>query len=94
MFFSITSSVAIKKEAFVNFILDILNVMDLPMWAISTDGLTRNKKTDENRQKFQDILHQFDPWHIRKNLLKKFMKASQKKGYKSFHISFSPKRAI
>ena len=94
MFFSITSSVAIKKEAFVPFILDILNVMDLPMWAISTDGLTRNKKTDENRRKFQDILHQFDPWHIRKNLLKKFMKASQKKGYKSFHISFSPKRAI
>ena len=57
-------------------------------------GLQGIKKTDENRRKFQDILHQFDPWHIRKNLLKKFMKASQKKGYKSFHISFSPKRAI
>ena len=83
-----------EKEAFVRCILDIFKVIDLPVRVILTDrhtGINKLMRTDE---RFQDILHPFDPWHVGKSLLKKFMKASQKKGYKSFHISFSPKRTI
>ena len=43
-----------------------------------------NKETDE---RFRNILHQFDPCHVRKSILKKILKASQKKGYKFFHIT-------
>ena len=83
-----------EKEAFVRCILDILNVMDLPVRVISTYRHTGIKKLMRTEERFQDILHQFDPWHVGKSLLKKFMKASQKKGYKSFHISFSLQRTI
>ena len=83
-----------EKEAFIRCILDILNVMDLPVRVISTDRHTGIKKLMRTDERFQDILHQFDPWHVGKSLLKKLMKASQKKGYKFFHISVSPKRSI
>ena len=83
-----------EKEAFIRCILDILNVMDLPVRVISTDRHTGIKKLMRTDERFQDILHQFDPWHVGKSLLKKLMKASQKKGYKFFHISVFPKRSI
>ena len=83
-----------KEESFVCCILDILNVMDLPVQVLMTDRHTGIKKLMRKDKRFQDNLHQFDEWHVGKSLFKKLMKASQKKGYKSFHISFSPKRTI
>ena len=63
------------------------------MQIISTDRHTGIKKLMRTEERFQDILHQFDPWHVVKSLLKKFMKVSQK-SYESFHISLSPKITI
>ena len=68
-----------EKEAFVRCILDILNVMDLPVRVISTYRHTGTKKLMRTDERFQDILHQFDLWHVGKSLLKKSMEASQKK---------------
>ena len=68
-----------EKEAFVRCILDILNVMDLPVRVISTYRHTGIKKLMRTDERFQDILHQFDLWHVGKSLLKKSMEASQKK---------------
>ena len=53
-----------------------------------------NKKMIRLDKMFQNFLHQFDPWYVGKCLLKEFTKVSQKVGYKSFRISFSPKMTI
>ena len=75
------------KEAFTSCILDILNVMDLPIRVVSTDRLVSIKKLMKTNERFRHILHQFDSWHVAKSVLKKIRKASQKKGYNFFHIT-------
>ena len=67
-----------EREDFIRCILDIFNVIDLPVKVILTDRHTGIKKLMRTDERFQDTLHQFDPWHAGKSLLKKFMKASQK----------------
>ena len=86
-FQEVTSSVAMQKEAFTRCILDILNVMDLAIRVVSIDRNVSIKKLMKKDKRFRHILHQFDPWHVGKSILKKIMKASQKKGYNFFHIT-------
>ena len=87
LFQEVKSSVAMEKEAFTRCMLDILNVMDLPIRVVSTDRHVSIKKLMKTDERFRHILHQFDPWHVGKSILKKIMKASQKKGYIFFHIT-------
>ena len=86
-FQEVTSSVAMEKEAFTRCMLDILNVMDLPIRVVSTDRHVSIKKLMKTDERFRHMLHQLDPWHVGKSILKKIMKASQKKGYNIFHIT-------
>ena len=86
-FQEVTSSVAMEREAFIRWMLDILNVVDLPIPVVSTDRHVSIKKLMKTGERFWHILHQFDPWHVGKSILKKIMKASQKKGYNFFHIT-------
>ena len=57
---------------------------------ISSYSVQMQEITDQNNFKYQHFLRS----DVGKSLLKKLMKASQKKGWKSFHVSFSPKRTI
>ena len=86
-FQEVPSSVAMDKEAFTRCMLDILNVMDLPIRVVSTDRHVSIKKLMKIEERFRHIFHQFDPWHVGKSILKKIMKASQKKGCNIFHIT-------
>ena len=79
---------AIQKEGLVCCILDILNVMDLAVRVISAGRHTGTKKLMRTDERFQDILHQFDPWHVGKSLLKKSIEASQKKVINLFKFLF------
>ena len=69
-----------EKEGFIRCIDDIISKFKLPVRVISTDRHASIKKLMRTDPRFQHILHQFDPWHIGKGLIKKLIKASKKKG--------------
>ena len=61
--------------------------MDGPLYTGLTDKHVSVKKLMKTDERFRHIHHQFDPCHVEKSILKKIMKASQKKGYNFFHIT-------
>ena len=69
-----------EKEGFIRCINDVQNEFDLPIRVISTDRHVSIKKLMRTDPRYENILHQFDPWHVGKSLIKKIMKASKKKG--------------
>ena len=76
----VNSSQAMEKEAFIRCINNIHHSQNLPMTMLSTDqyvSIKRLKKTDE---RFKYIEHQFDPWHVARGILKKFMQSAATKG--------------
>ena len=77
-FQEVTSSVAMEKEGFTRCMLDILNVLDLPIRVVSTDKYVSIKKLMKTDERFRHIFHQFDIWHVEESILKTIMKASQK----------------
>ena len=81
VFAQCASCVAMEKEAFTRCMWNILNVMDLPIRVVSRDTHVSIKKLMKTNERFRNILHQFDPWHVGKSIFKKIMKASRKKGY-------------
>ena len=77
-----------EREAFIRCILDIFNVIDLPVKVILTDRHTGIKKLMRTDERFQDNLHQFDPWQCWKKFIEEIYESFTKK------LSFSPKRTI
>ena len=67
-----------EKEGFIRCVDDLLN-LDVPIKAISTDRHPSIKKLMRTKDEYKEIVHQFDPWHVAKNILKKVMAASKKK---------------
>ena len=64
VFFTILGSyVAMENEASVRCILDILNIKMWNECRISRQTGIQEKKFMRKDEKFQDVLHQFDPWH-------------------------------
>ena len=66
-----------EKEGFIRCVDTISKHHDVRM--ISTDRHNQIKKLMRS-DKYKDIIHQFDPWHVAKSILKKLIKASKKKG--------------
>ena len=81
------SSVVMEKEAYTRCMLDILNIMDLCIHVASTGRHVLIKRLMKTGESLPHILHQFDPWHVKKSVLNKVMKSSQNKSYKFFHIT-------
>ena len=69
-----------EKEGFIRCIRQIQDDWDLIIRVISTDRHPSIKKLMRTDPEFSTIIHQFDPWHIGKGLIKKLIKASKKKG--------------
>ena len=67
-----------EKEGFIRVILRLATMLSL--FVISTDRNTQIKKLMRVDQRFAEFIHQFDPWHMAKNLSKKLVKAAKKKG--------------
>lgn len=75
----VTSSQAMKKEGFLRCINTIQSDLNLNICVVSTDRHVSIKKLMRTDPRFKKIIHQFDPWHIGKGILKKMIKASKKK---------------
>ena len=64
VFFTISGNyVAMEKEASVRCILGILNIKMWNECGISRQTGIQEKKLMRTDERFQDVLHQFDPWH-------------------------------
>ncbi|XP_066933447.1 uncharacterized protein [Clytia hemisphaerica] len=72
------NSQVMEKEGFIRVILRLATMLSL--FVISTDRNTQIKKLMRVDQRFAEFIHQFDPWHMAKNLSKKLVKAAKKKG--------------
>lgn len=71
-----------EKEGFLRCINTIQSDLVLKIRVISTDRHVSIKKLMRTDPRFKHIIHQFDPWHIGKGILKKMIKASKKKDSK------------
>lgn len=66
-----------EKEGFVRCV-DRLN-KNIGVRAVSTDRHIQIKKLMETDDRFKHLIHQFDPWHLAKNISKKLVKLAKKK---------------
>lgn len=73
------------KGSLYTLMLDILNIMDLPIRVASTDRPVSRKKLMKTHERFRHMLFQFDLWHVGKSILKRVIKTFQRKDYKFFH---------
>ena len=69
-----------EKEGFIRTLRAIQDVDKLEVHVVSTDRHTQIKKLMRCDPCFKDIIHEFDPWHIAKSIMKKILKASKTKG--------------
>ena len=69
-----------EKEGFIRCISEIQDDFELLIRVISTDRHASIKKLMRTDPQFKHIIHEFDPWHIGKSIIKKLLKASKKKG--------------
>ena len=76
---------AMEKEAFSRALDNITTNFELSVDVVSTDRHLSIKKLMQIDNRFHHIEHQFNPWHIAKELLKKNMKEASKKGKPSFY---------
>ena len=67
-----------EKEGFIRTIDNLQEEHKVRVKTISTDRHNQIRKLMAIRQKYNHISHQFDPWHISKNILKKLVKCSKK----------------
>ena len=74
----VTSSQAMEKEGFIHCVNDIQDDLFLPIRLISTDRHPSIKKLMRVDDRYNHIIHQFDPWHIGKSIIKKLLQASRK----------------
>lgn len=69
---------AMEKEGFTRVVDNLQRTIDIR--AVSTDRHVQIKKLMETDPRFASIIHQFDPWHVAKNISKQLVKASKNKG--------------
>ena len=69
-----------EKEGFVRVMENLQK--QITVRAVSTDRHIQIKKLMESDIRFANIVHQFDPWHVAKNISKQLVKASKYKGKK------------
>ena len=78
-FQEVTSSVAMEREAFTRCMLDILNVMDLPIPVVSTDRHVSIKKLMKTDERFWHILISLIPGTSEKVFWRKLWKLLRRK---------------
>ena len=78
----VKNSNAMEKEGFLR-LLNVLKEKGVKIDIIATDKHTQIRKLMRVDPAFNNIKHQFDPWHIAKNICKKINKASKKKARES-----------
>ena len=69
-----------EKEGFIRVVDNLRENHGTDVNLISTDRHVQIKKLMKTNEKYKNINHQFDPWHIAKGILKKLTKQSKKKG--------------
>ena len=69
-----------EKEGFIRTVQRINNNFGCDIRLVSTDRHVQIKKLMATDERFTHIIHQFDPWHLAKNISKKLTKLAQKKG--------------
>ena len=69
-----------EKEGFIRCVENIQNNLNLKIAVISTDRHIQIKKLMQEDTRFNDIVHQFDRWHIAKGISKKLSKVAKKRG--------------
>ena len=69
-----------EKEGFIRVVENLKKKVNLR--AVSTDRHIQIKKLMRTDPRFSEIIHQFDPWHVAKNISKQLVKSSKSKGNK------------
>lgn len=67
-----------EKEGFIRTVTRLDN--EIPLRVVSTDRCIQIKKLMATDDRFNHLIHQFDPWHMAKCISKSLTKASKKKG--------------
>ena len=67
-----------EKEGFVRAVTRLDDLVGLR--AVSTDRHIQIRKLMATDERFMHIIHQFDPWHLAKNISKNLVKLAKKKG--------------
>ena len=67
-----------EKEGFIRVVENLQNQINVRV--VSTDRHIQIKKLMTTNPRFEKIIHQFDPWHVAKNISKQLVKASKTKG--------------
>lgn len=67
-----------EKQGFIRVVDYLDSILDLEI--VSTDRHSQIKKLMRTDPKYDHLVHQFDPWHMAKNLSKKLVKAGKRKG--------------
>ena len=73
-------NLGMEKEGFIRTVYNIRENFAVDVRLISTDRHVQIRKMMASNPEYSNIIHQFDPWHIAKNISKKLTKASKKKG--------------
>ena len=79
-----------EKEGFIRTVDNLEHNVHIK--TISTDRHNQIRKLMATSPKYNHISHKFDPWHISKNILKKLVKCSKKKGLffkKTFGVEYN-----
>ncbi|XP_047136733.2 uncharacterized protein LOC124813552 [Hydra vulgaris] len=80
----VTNSNCMEKAGFIH-LLKKFKKAGLNISVISTDRHPQIRKVFKVDPRFNDINHQFDPWHVAKSIRKKMMKASKNTNLKDLH---------
>ncbi|XP_057311946.1 uncharacterized protein LOC130649632 [Hydractinia symbiolongicarpus] len=78
----VKNSNAMEKEGFVRILRQLQN-NDVHVDVVATDKHTQIRKLMRVNPEFNTIKHQFDPWHVAKNINKKINKIAKKKSHES-----------
>lgn len=67
-----------EKEGFIRVVENLKDQINVRV--VSTVRHIQIKKLMATDPRFSNIIHQFDPWHVAKNISKQLIKASKTKG--------------
>lgn len=81
-----------EKEGFIRTVKRLDEQLELS--AVSTDRHIQIKKLMDTDERFTHLIHQFDPWHMAKNINKKLTLLSKQKGTCSITLGIAFSRFL
>jgi hypothetical protein len=79
----VKNSQGMEKEGFIQTINRLENHFGITIRVVSTDRHIQIRKMMQTSPRYKHIIHQFDPWHMAKNVNKNLMKLGKKTGNRS-----------